>query len=325
MGRFSLPLAQVLTSSGRLGAGYRLHFYSTGTSSALDTYSNAALSVANSNPVVADASGTFPDIFLGNQPYKVVLATDAGVTVWSADPVSTAVGELGIPIPVASGGTGATDVAGVFTSFGLGTAATYDVGDAADEVPTNSMVSGVPTGAIVIWSGNLASVPAGWVACDGGTYSKLDGSGTITVPDLRDRFVVGATLTYAQGSTGGAVSPTTGASGALSLSCAAAGDHNHSGATDGHTLTLAQIPAHDHDATVGGNYNINNVVSANFSGSENTAGDNTTAIKPVGGGGSHSHGIQASGTHTHSVTGGDHTHTVSALPPYFALIFICRL
>lgn len=42
--------------------------------------------------------------------------------------------------------------------------------------------SGVPSGVILLWSGNIASIPSGWVLCNGS-------SGT---PDLRDRFVVGA-------------------------------------------------------------------------------------------------------------------------------------
>jgi microcystin-dependent protein len=46
---------------------------------------------------------------------------------------------------------------------------------------------------IIIWSGSLGSVPAGWVLCDG----------TNSTPDLRNRFVVAAGSTYAVGATGG--------------------------------------------------------------------------------------------------------------------------
>lgn len=323
MGRFVLPLQQVFTLSGRLGAGYRLSFFESGTSTPLDTFSDEARTVANSNPVVADAEGRFPSIWLLDQPYKVVLADDDDVLIWTADPVSTAVGEIGMPVPIAKGGTGATDVPGVFTALGLGDAATYTVGDGADELPTNSMIGGVPVGGIILWSGSLASVPAGWHACDGGTYSKVDGSGTITVPDLRDRFVVGATSTYAQGSSGGSVAVTTGASGSLTMTCGAGGDHNHSGATDGHTLTIAQMPAHTHPISpavppMGTGYG--------YTGVNGITSGSVSATQSTGGGGSHSHGIQASGTHTHSVTGGDHTHSISSgLPPYYALIYICKL
>jgi microcystin-dependent protein len=55
-------------------------------------------------------------------------------------------------------------------------------------------VVAVPSGGIILWSGSVASIPAGWALCDGA-------NGT---PDLRDRFVVGAGSTYAVGNTGGA-------------------------------------------------------------------------------------------------------------------------
>ena len=51
----------------------------------------------------------------------------------------------------------------------------------------------IPSGGIIIWSGSSASIPSGWLLCDG----------TSSTPDLRNRFVVGATSTYAVGATGG--------------------------------------------------------------------------------------------------------------------------
>jgi microcystin-dependent protein len=46
---------------------------------------------------------------------------------------------------------------------------------------------------IILWSGSLGSIPAGWVLCDG----------TNSTPDLRNRFIVAAGDTYAVGATGG--------------------------------------------------------------------------------------------------------------------------
>lgn len=51
----------------------------------------------------------------------------------------------------------------------------------------------VPSGTIVLWSGSVASIPTGWVLCNGSN----------STPDLRNRFVVGAGSTYAVGDTGG--------------------------------------------------------------------------------------------------------------------------
>lgn len=51
-------------------------------------------------------------------------------------------------------------------------------------------------GFIALWHGSIASIPAGWHLCDGA-------AGT---PDLRGRFVVGASVALPPDSTGGAAS-----------------------------------------------------------------------------------------------------------------------
>lgn len=51
----------------------------------------------------------------------------------------------------------------------------------------------IPAGGILLWSGSIGSIPAGYVLCNGA-------NGT---PDLRDRFIVGAGSTYAVNATGG--------------------------------------------------------------------------------------------------------------------------
>ena len=79
-------------------------------------------------------------------------------------------------VPIANGGTGATSA---------GTARTnLDVAQA---------VYAVPSGGIIIWSGSQASIPTGWLLCNG----------TSSTPDLRDRFIVGAGSTYAVNASGG--------------------------------------------------------------------------------------------------------------------------
>jgi microcystin-dependent protein len=55
------------------------------------------------------------------------------------------------------------------------------------------MQSAFVTGMIIIWSGSSASIPSGWLLCNGAS----------STPDLRDRFVVGAGSTYAVNATGG--------------------------------------------------------------------------------------------------------------------------
>ena len=60
-------------------------------------------------------------------------------------------------------------------------------------IGTTPSVSAVPAGGIIMWAGSIASIPSGYVICDG----------TNGTPDLRDRFVVGAGTTYAVTAIGG--------------------------------------------------------------------------------------------------------------------------
>lgn len=84
-------------------------------------------------------------------------------------------------VPIANGGTGATTAATARTNL--------DVAQA---------VYAVPAGGIIIWSGSQASIPTGWLLCNGSS----------STPDLRDRFIVGAGSTYAVAASGGAANAT---------------------------------------------------------------------------------------------------------------------
>lgn len=91
--RFYAPLFQALDALGVAIPGAELNFYLTTSSTRAATFSNETLTVANTNPVIADASGTFGPIFLNPLiSYKVVLTyPDDGVVdpveIWTADPV----------------------------------------------------------------------------------------------------------------------------------------------------------------------------------------------------------------------------------------------
>lgn len=85
-----------------------------------------------------------------------------------------------------------------------------------DSIDTALKTWGVPSGFIGMWSGSIASIPGGWALCDG----------TNGTPNLKDRFVVGAGGAYGVGATGGASS--------------------FSGSTDGHALTVLEMPSHNH-------------------------------------------------------------------------------
>ncbi len=85
--RLFSPNQQYSDTTGLPYAGGSLTFYASGTSTPLATYSNRALSIANTNPVVLDSAGRAGDIFLQNLAYKVVLADVNANVIWAADPV----------------------------------------------------------------------------------------------------------------------------------------------------------------------------------------------------------------------------------------------
>lgn len=55
------------------------------------------------------------------------------------------------------------------------------------------VAAAMPTGAVLLWSGLVAAIPAGFHLCDG----------TSGTPDLRNKFIVGAGSTYAPAAVGG--------------------------------------------------------------------------------------------------------------------------
>ncbi len=82
---------------------------------------------------------------------------------------------------------------------GTPTAPTAAAGTNTSQIATTEFVTtavlngGAPSGLIAMWSGSIATIPAGWLLCNG----------TSGTPDLRNRFIVGAGSTYAVAATGG--------------------------------------------------------------------------------------------------------------------------
>jgi hypothetical protein len=86
----------------------------------------------------------------------------------------------------------------------------------------------IPSGAIMMWSGTLAAIPAGYKLCDG-----TDGT-----PDLRERFIMGNRGGIDPGTTGGALAKTT-------------AGHVHSQPNHNHSVSISGTTGAD--ATSGGN------------------------------------------------------------------------
>jgi hypothetical protein len=203
---------------------------------------------------------------------------------------------------------------------------------------TRSQLIPTPSGgghAIIMWSGSIGTIPSGWQVCDG----------TNNTPDLRDRFIKGATSTDAvdTGLTGGATV----------IDTSIAGAHNHGGTTGLHTLISSQIPGHQHylfvdfssdtGGAIGSTSAANNPNAYVRAGASNLISENdyqlraaVSAVDPEEGGvaddylkyppnvgrSSFAYSTAAS-PHQHTLTSLDgHAHNVSIEPPYYKLYFI---
>lgn len=113
-----------------------------------------------------------------------------------------------------------------------------------------------------------------WILCDGGS----DGKGG-AVPDIRGRYVRGASEAESAGTTGGSEDI------AVALS----------GSTGATTLSTTQMPSHTHTVTAVGSGGYNEIIGSN--GLYKNTGLTTSA---AGGNGSHTHPLSGSvsGTHT---------------------------
>jgi hypothetical protein len=82
--RLNLPIGQLVDLRGKPIVGGKLYIYDTGTTNLATTYSDAALSVTNTNtnPLIADNYGMFGDVFaMSNTAYDVVYKTAADALI----------------------------------------------------------------------------------------------------------------------------------------------------------------------------------------------------------------------------------------------------
>ena len=251
---------QFFDANGVPLAGGRLYTYAAGSTTPETTYTSSTGATANSNPIILDSAGRVSgttEVWLTiTTAYKFVLKTDADVQLWSADDISGIAG-VGNPLPVSSGGTGRATATAYAVVCG-GTTATGALQSVASvgttgQVLTSNGVGALPTmqqgfvsGMIMLWSGSSASIPTGWVLCNGSS----------STPDLRDRFVVGAGSTYAVGDTGGSAN-------AITVS------HTHTVTDPGHLHTETSVAYGGQSAGAGG-YNIYNSPTAPNTGTSTT-------------------------------------------------------
>jgi hypothetical protein len=121
----------VLGLASDLEVGAKLYWYAGGTTTPIATHSDRGLTTPNANPVVSDANGRFPQIWLADGTnYKWVLTDVDGVLIKSQDDYQTPSNAPGYdadladflagdePLPIASGGTGATSEVDALAALG---------------------------------------------------------------------------------------------------------------------------------------------------------------------------------------------------------------
>lgn len=89
MSRYINPLPQYFDDEGNVLSGGKLYFYESGTSTLQDTYSDSALTVPNTNPVILDADGRLPDDVYLSGAYKVRLTDATDTLIREIDPVGS--------------------------------------------------------------------------------------------------------------------------------------------------------------------------------------------------------------------------------------------
>jgi hypothetical protein len=200
----------------------------------------------------------------------------------------------------------------------------------------------VPTGTISLWSGSEEAVPAGWAICKGQTVAKTDGSGNITLPDLRGKAPVGANDAFPLGQTAGqsvhTLTTATAGNHAHGAGTDVAGYHSHGGATAPHGLSVDQLPPHRHgngvtdDSTETFVYGGVSAIFTNRRMQSTTGGVRYQGFtETVGSGSAHQHGIYNDGGHGHVVSiaaDGTHAHNIpafSVIQPSLGIHFIMKI
>ena len=205
-----------------------------------------------------------------------------------------------------------------------------------------------PVGTIVAWGGSVASIPSEYQLCDGSSAltSELQAITGANVPDLRDKFIIGASdstgdTTYpglSPGSTGGSADAT------LVSHSHTVDSHTHDDGTltaDDHRHAHGDLRIGDHShgfsanlnhpvplftpdvdrGTGSSSFSIDSSVTASVSGTTNGAGQinvggDTAFTEPgvSGNTGSASPGTDSQGS----------SATNANLPPYYALCYIIK-
>lgn len=82
---FTFPRQQAFDASGNTLAGAKLYFYDAGTTNLKNVFADVFLSTVLPNPVIADGSGRFPEIYLDDSLYKIKLTDSNDNLLYTTD------------------------------------------------------------------------------------------------------------------------------------------------------------------------------------------------------------------------------------------------
>ena len=184
----TVNFSNIVNVGGALTATGAFTASGTTTLQGVTTLQNTILPYANGTIDIGATATRFANVWTKNL-YGNLTSTSATVTgqLTASTINSPFIGNSGAQIT----GTLQTPIQSNLT--GVGTLANLNV---SGTLTQNGVAGGiVPVGGVIMWSGAVNSVPAGWLLCNGQTVNAY------TTPNLEDKFIVGAGNIYAVGST----------------------------------------------------------------------------------------------------------------------------
>jgi len=183
---FHIPQAVRIDSTGTPYPSAEANMYLTGTTTPTDTYTDNALTTTHANPVVADAGGQFPAIYLDPAvTYRCVITQQSGgATIDDIDPVHA---------PFAAVDVAVTDAGSYFAGANV-EAVLQDIGANYPKNATTETISAAWTfSAQVNFGDNVLSRP---VFTDFGvTHNSVSSSSNVVTLDLTTGNSFATTLT----------------------------------------------------------------------------------------------------------------------------------
>ncbi|WMT88282.1 hypothetical protein NO932_06635 [Pelagibacterium sp. 26DY04] len=308
------PLVPFIDTAGDPYSGAKAYFFDANTTTPKIVYEDSAFDIAHDHPVVADGYGRFPAIFLPTGDYRLRIEDANGATLWDVDGVS-------VPNTGDDSGGGGGDTPETLLARTGDLKARYDTGAHSGWVRANGRTIGDgSSGAteranedcedlfLLLWAvdANL-TVSGGRGASAAGDWSA---SKTIELPSFRNRAIFGL---GDMGNTNVAL---------IDDSLFDNGNNvtlGSYGGVDDVTLTIAQMPSHDHTGTTTSNgahsHSVN--TSVDSGGGILYRGSNSGTVE--------SQSTSSAGAHSHTLNindrGGGEAHT--NMPPFgLATIYI---